>query len=131
MLLSFAAHASPYDPSADASAKDVARYKSHIAYKQALAAYNKQDYEKALKRAENSLEFYASNKKSRELLTKLWKLGAEYYKTGASLVHFKKELAVEYLNKSQILLSPYDKKTRAKVTELLKELEGQEPEGGS
>ncbi|MEI6080783.1 MAG: hypothetical protein WCQ53_09140 [bacterium] len=104
--------------------KDVAKYRSYLAYKQALNEYNQQNYEKAEEYTETSLELFPNNKKSRELLTKIREIGAEYYKTGESLIHFNKELATDYLNKAKVLLNPSDNKTHAKVTALLKDVEG-------
>ena len=109
-----------------ADTKDVARYKSYTAYKQAMSEYNKKNYEKSMVYTQNSLELYANNKKSKELLTKLRTIGEDYYKTGVSLEHFNKELAIDYLNKAKILLNQSDKKTKKKISDALAELQSDE-----
>ncbi|MCX6113006.1 MAG: hypothetical protein NTY22_06990 [Proteobacteria bacterium] len=111
-----------------ADPKDIAKYKSYTAYKQAISEYNKQNYEKAMEYTENSLTLYASNKKSKELLTKLKEKGEEYYTTGVSLEHFNKELAIEYLKKAQTLLRSSDKKIKKKVIDALNNLQTERTE---
>ena len=106
--------------------KDVAKYKSYVAYKQAMAEYNKKNYEKSMEYTKNSLDLYVSNKKSKELMLKLKEIGEEYYKTGISLEHFNKELAVDYLKKAKILLNQSDKKTKKKISDALTELQADE-----
>jgi hypothetical protein len=106
-----------------ADSKDVAKYKSYTAYKQAAVEYNKQNYEKSMEYIKKSLEIYASNKKSKELLTKLRAIGEDYYKTGISLEHFNKDLAIDYLNKAKVLLNQSDKKTKKKIDDALANLQ--------
>ncbi len=112
-----------------AEPKDVAKYKSYVAYKQAIVEYNKKNYEKAMEYTKNSLDLYVSNKKSKELMIKLREIGEEYYKTGISLEHFNKELAVDYLNKAKVLLNQSDKKTKKKISDALANLESEENSG--
>ena len=109
-----------------ADSKDVSKYKSYVAFKQAIAEYNKKNYEKSMKYTKDSLDLYVSNKKSKELMIKLMEIGEEYYKTGISLEHFNKELAVDYLNKAKVLLNQSDKKTKKKVSDALTELQSDE-----
>ncbi|MEI6093357.1 MAG: hypothetical protein WCQ47_06710 [bacterium] len=106
--------------------KDIAKYKSQVEYKQALVEYNTHNYEEALKHVESSLSFYSSNKKSKELLIKLRTTGEEYYKTGVSLEHFDKNLALEYLETAKKLLKDSDKKTKEKISAALENINEKE-----
>lgn len=106
--------------------KEIAKYKSHLEYKQALIEYNSHNYEEALNHVESSLGFYMSNKKSKELLIKLRSIGEEYYKTGISLEHFDRNLAIEYLEKAKVLLKDSDKKMKGKISTALQNLKDQE-----